>query len=154
MTNRCQAQYLRIFDEATTYTRWQSYYIGQTVTWQAASWSYHPFNADGLIGGTSGSDVGVSIDVPATSVAVQAFTDALSNNYLCQLLIYEFNSLRQQSGPPASQLLIGSYVGEVTGINGSFSLLQVQLGSSLAPVGAQTPPRKYTNYLVGAPIRL
>lgn len=154
MTNRCQAQYLRIFDESTTYTRWQSYYIGTTVTWQSNSWTYHPFNADGMIGGTSGSDVGVSIEVPATSTAVQVFTDALSNNRLCQLLIYEFNSSRQQTSPPSNQLLIGSYVGEVTGINGSFSLLQVQLGSSLAPVGAQTPPRKYTNYLVGAPIRL
>lgn len=154
MANRGQSQYLRIFDEAATYTRWQSYYIGQTVTWQTASWAYHPFNADGLIGGTAGSDVGVSIDIPATGAAVEAFNDALSNNRLCQLLMYEFSTALTQTGPQATQLLIGSYVGEVIGISGSFAQLQISLGSSLAPVGAQVPPRKFTSALIGAPIRI
>lgn len=154
MANRSQSQYLRIFDEAATYIRWQSYYIGSTITWQSASWSYHPFNADGLIGGTAGSDVGVSIEIPATTAAVDAFNDALSNNRLCQLLIYEFNSSLSQTVPQSGQYLIGSYVGEVIGISGSFALLQIALGSSLAPVGAQVPPRKFSSALIGAPIRI
>ena len=54
MANRAQAQYLRIFDEVATYARFQSYYIGQAVTWESASWSYHPFAANGMIGGTPG----------------------------------------------------------------------------------------------------
>ena len=132
----------------------RSYYIGQTITWQSASWAYHPFNANGLVAGTAGSDVGLSIDIPATGAAVQAFDDALTNNRLCQVLLYEFSTLLSQTLPQASQLLIGSYVGEVIGISGSFAELQISLGSSLAPVGAQVPPRKYSSILIGAPIQI
>lgn len=154
MSNRSQSQYLRIFDAASTYYRWQNYYVGQSITWQAASWAYHPFVANGLIGGTAGTDVGVTIDVPATSTAVVAFESALNQNRLCELRLYEFESKLLQTGPQSGQLLIGICVGEITGISGSFSSLTINLGSSLAPVGAQVPPRKFTNALIGAPIRL
>ncbi len=154
MSNRGQAQYLRIFDETTTYARWQGYYVNQTITWQNASWRYHPFTANGLIGGTAGTDVGVSIDVPATSTAVALFEAALGYNRLCELRMYEFDTRLSQAIPQSTQDLIGIYVGEVISISGSFASLTVGLGSSLAPVGAQVPPRKYTNILIGAPIRL
>ena len=154
MSNRGQAQYLRIFDGATTYLCWQNYYVGQTVTWDSQAWDYYPFLANGLIGGSTGSDTGVTITVPATSDAVPEFETALSANYLIELKLYEFSTALSQNQPQASQLLIGAYIGEVIGISGSFSTWQVQLGSGLAPVGAQAPPRKFTSLLVGAPLRL
>jgi hypothetical protein len=154
MSNRGQAQYLRLFDDAATYTRWQGYYVNQTITWQNASWNYHPFTANGLIGGTAGTDVGVTIDVPATSTAVAAFENALNLNRLCEVRIYEFDTRLTQAAPQATQALIGIFVGEVISLGGSFASLTVSLGSSLAPVGAQVPPRKYTNILIGAPLRL
>jgi len=154
MSNRGQSQYLRIFDESSTYYRWQNYYVGQTVTWDTASWVYQPFVANGFIGGSAGTDVGVTVDVPATGTAVSAFESALNQNRLCELRLYEFDSSLGQAGPQSGQLLIGVYVGEIIGINGSFSQLTVSLGSSLAPVGAQVPPRKFTNAMIGAPLRL
>jgi hypothetical protein len=154
MSNRGQAQYLRLFDDASTYTRWQGYYVNQTITWQNASWNYHPFTANGLIGGTAGTDVGVTIDVPATSTAVTAFENALNLNRLCEVQIYEFDTRLTQAAPQSTQALIGIYVGEVISIGGSFASLTIGLGSSLAPVGAQVPPRKYTNILIGTPLRL
>ena len=153
MSSRGQAQYLRIFEGATTYLRWQGFYVGQSVTWDTQQWNYYPFVANGLIGGSSGSDSGVSISVPATAAAVEIFETALYENRLIELKVYEFNTLLSQAEPQAGQLLIGSFVGEVTGISGSFSALEIQLGSSLAPVGAQAPPRKFTSLLVGAPLR-
>ena len=96
----------------------------------------------------------MSITLPATSLAVTAFETALNNNYLCEIKMYQFYSALTQITPQASQILIGTYVGEVTGISGSFVQLEIRLGSSLSPVGAQVPPRKYTGALVGAPIRL
>jgi hypothetical protein len=85
---------------------------------------------------------------------VAAFESALNQNRLCELRLYEFDSSLGQAGPQSGQLLIGVYVGEIIGINGSFSQLTVSLGSSLAPVGAQVPPRKFTNAMIGAPLRL
>jgi hypothetical protein len=56
--------------------------------------------------------------------------------------------------PQSSQALIASFVGEIIGIGGSFTELTIELGSSLAPVGAQAPPRNFTSILIGAPLRL
>lgn len=153
MTSRSQSQYLRIFDNSSTYTRWQSYYINQTVTWSSASWEYHPFTANGVVGG-AGSGNDISIEIPATTAAVSAFTAALNNNRLCQVSMYEFDSLIGQAAPPAGQTLIGLFTGEVIGVSGSFVTLSITLGSSLAPVGAQVPPRKFSNLLIGSPIKL
>lgn len=154
MTDRAQSYFLRIFDDAGTYARWQSYYVNLTVTLASQQWEYYPFVANGLIGGSSGSDSGVTIEVPATEEATFAFQDALNQNRLVEVKVYEFNSAQTQSQPPASQVTIGTFVGEVTGISGTFSLLSIQLGSGLAPVGAQAPPRKFSTLLIGAPIRL
>jgi len=154
MANRGQSQYLRIFNGATTIERWQNYYVNQTVTLSSASWSYFPFSASGLASGAPGTADDVTIELPATSAAVALFESAINNSYLCELKAYEFDSRLTQSAPQASQLLIVNYVGEVIGISGSFTSLAIKLGSSLAPVGAQVPPRKFTSRLIGAPIRI
>jgi len=154
MANRGQSQYLRLFDLSGTYLRWQAYYVNQTITLDSQQWSYHPFTADGLIGGSPGTDTGISISVPATVAAVTAFETALSLNRLCEIKMYEFDTRLSQTGPQASQLLIGAFVGEVIGIGGSFANLTISLGSSLAPVGAQAPPRKFTSTMIGAPLRI
>jgi hypothetical protein len=153
MSNRGQAQYLRIFDNAGTYVRWQGYYVGQTVTWDSQQWSYFPFVANGLINGDIGSDSGVSITVPATADAVDVFEQALRLNRLCEIKIYEFDTRLTQAQPQATQALIGAFVGEIVTIGGSFAAWDISLGSSLSPVGAQVPPRKFNNLLIGAPIR-
>ena len=82
------------------------------------------------------------------------FHTAISENYLCEIKLYEFDSRLSQSAPQSGQLLIGSYIGEVVGISGSFIEYDVSIGSSLAPVGAQVPPRSFSSRLVGNPIKL
>jgi hypothetical protein len=154
MSNRGQAQYLRIYEGSTTYQRWQGYYVNTTVTWDGASWVYRPFAVNGLIGGTPGTDVGITVEAPATESILQAFKDALNFNRLIEIKLYEFDTRLTNAAPQAGQLLIGTYVGEAVSMGGSFSLIELRLGSTLAPVGAQIPPRKYTNRLIGAPIRM
>lgn len=154
MSNRGQAQYLRIYEGTTTYQRWQGYYVNTTVTWDSASWVYRSFAVNGLIGGTPGTDVGITIEAPATESILQAFKDALNFNRLIEIKLYEFDTRLTNAAPQAGQLLIGTYVGEAVSMGGSFSLIELRLGSTLAPVGAQIPPRKYTNRLIGAPIRM
>jgi hypothetical protein len=154
MANRGQSQYLRLFSGATTYKRWQNYYVNQTVTWDSQQWAYYPFVTDGFIGGNTGTQIGSNIEVPATTEAVDLFTAALTNNWLCEVRFYEFPTQLSQNQPQSGQLLIGTLVGEVVNVKGTFTLLTIDLGSSLAPVGAQVPPRKYTNTLIGAPLRL
>jgi hypothetical protein len=153
MSNRGQAQYLRIFGGSTTYERWQGFYVGQTITLESQQWRYYPFVANGLIGGNAGNDEGVTVTVPATSTAVLSFEQALSENYLVEVRVFEFDTRLTQAQPQTTQQLIGTFIGEVLNISGSFSSIDVALGSGLASIGAQAPPRTFTSTLIGAPLR-
>lgn len=154
MANRAQAQYLRLFDESATYYRWQNFYFNQAVTWDSVLWNYHPFVLNALVGTATQAEAGITVTIPATYIAVNALQNALDKNWLCELKMYEFDSRLSQATPQAGQLLIGTFIGEVVGIGGSFTELDVSIGSSLAPVGAQVPPRSFSSRLVGNPIKL
>jgi hypothetical protein len=152
---RAEAQYMRIFDSAgTTYFRWQSYYVGSTVTWSSQSWEYHPFSARGLVSGQTGGASSLQVTIPATPAAVQAIEAALANVRLVEILQYSFDPTVNNATPQGGQTLMASFIGEVVGAGGDFSQITFQLGSILAPIGAQVPPRKYTSILIGAPCRL
>tara|TARA_R100001463_G_scaffold1095_2_gene4586 strand:- start:132 stop:593 length:462 start_codon:yes stop_codon:yes gene_type:complete len=151
---RAQAQYLRIFDDTTSYARWQSYYVNQSVTLSGDSYEYMPFNASGIVqSGASGGKT-VLVEAPSTTSMVEAITLALSNGRFCELRVFEFDSRLDQTAPQSGQTLIATYTAKVINVSGTFTSLNFELGSSLSPVGAQVPPRKFTSYLIGAPLRI
>jgi hypothetical protein len=151
---RGQSQYLRIFSGSTTYQRWQSYYVNTSVTWESAAWAYQPFDADGITAGEVQSESSISVTLPATTNVMQVVLQALDEARLAELRLYEFDTILGNSTPQAGQTLIASYLGEVVGVSGGFTSIQMQLGSSISPVGAQVPPRKFTTKLIGAPCQL
>ena len=151
---RGQSQFLRIFSGSTTYQRWQSYYVNSSVTWESAAWSYQPFDADGITAGEVQSESSISVTLPATTNVMEVVLQALNEARLAELRLYEFDTILGNSTPQAGQTLIASYLGEVVGVSGSFTSIQMQLGSSISPVGAQVPPRKFTTKLIGAPCQL
>ena len=151
---RGQSQFLRIFSGSTTYQRWQSYYVNTSVTWESASWSYQPFDADGITAGEVQSESSISVTLPATTNVMEVVLQALDEARLAELRLYEFDTLLGNSTPQTGQTLIASYLGEVVGVSGSFTSIQMELGSSLSPVGAQVPPRTFSTRLIGAPCKL
>jgi hypothetical protein len=151
---RAQSQYLRIFSGSTTYQRWQSYYVNTSVTWESASWSYQPFDADGITAGEVQSESSISIRLPATTNVIEVVLQALDEARLAELQFYEFDTILGNSTPQTGQTLIASYLGEVVGVKGGFTEIEIELGSSLAPVGAQVPPRTFSTRLIGAPCKL
>jgi hypothetical protein len=151
---RAQAQYLRIFSGSTTYQRWQSYYVNTSVTYGGAVWAYQPFDADGITAGEVQSESSILVRIPATTNAIEVALQALDQARLAELQLYEFDTLPGNATPQAGQTLIASYLGEVVGVSGSFASIEMELGSSLAPIGAQVPPRKFTSKLTGSPCKL
>lgn len=151
---RAQSQYLRIFSGSTTYQRWQSYYVNTSVTWAGASWSYQTFDADGITAGEVQSESSISIRLPATTNVIEVVLQALNESRLAELQFYEFDTLLGNDIPQAGQTLIASCLGEVVGVSGSFTEIRMELGSSLAPIGAQVPPRTFSTRLIGAPCKL
>jgi hypothetical protein len=151
---RGQSQFLRIFSGNTTYQRWQAYYVNTSVTWESASWSYQSFDADGITAGEVQSESSISVTLPATTNVMEVVLQALDEARLAELRLYEFDTLLGNSIPQTGQTLIASYLGEVVGVSGSFTSIQMELGSSLSPVGAQVPPRTFSTRLIGAPCKL
>jgi hypothetical protein len=151
---RAQAQYLRIFSGSTTYQRWQSYYVNTSVTYDSNVWAYQPFDADGITAGEVQSESSISVTLPATTNVMEVVLQALDDARLAELRLYQFDTLLGNTTPQTGQTLIASYLGEVVGVSGGFTSIQMQLGSSLSPVGAQVPPRTFSTRLIGAPCKL
>jgi len=152
--SRAQAQYLRIYTGGTDKQLWQSYYVNSTISLSSKSWTYFPFTADGLMSSSASGGNTVSLTCPATTTAINALTEALNNQYLVELKVYEFDSRLSNDAPQSGQSLIINFLGLVTSLGGGFTTLNVNIGSSLSPVGASAPPRKFTSDLIGVPIRL
>ena len=152
---RAQAQYLRIYDSGgITYARWQSYYAHTTVTWESAAWQYQAFEADGITSGQTGDESGIAVTLPATSVVLDQIAPAVRKARLVELRLYQFNTLLGNTTPQAGQELIAQFTGEIVSASGGFTTITLELGSSLAPVGAQVPPRTLTTRLIGKGCRL
>ena len=151
---RGQSQYLRIFDDSGTYHRWQSYYVNTIISFGGSSWIFHHFDVDGFTVGQTGDEGGVSVSIPATAYVMDIVADCLRNARLVELAMYEFNTLLGDDEPQEDQVLIASYVGEVVAAAGTLESISLELGSSLSPVGAQIPPRKFTSRLIGVPCKL
>ena len=151
---RGQSQYLRIFDEGGSYQLWQNYYINATVVRGGDVWSFLSFDVDGFTAGQTGDEGGVSVTLPATALVMDVVADALRNARLVELTMYEFDTLEGNDAPQVDQELIASYVGEVVAAGGPLETVNLELGSSLSPVGAQVPPRKFTSRLIGVPVKL
>jgi hypothetical protein len=152
--SRAQASYLRIYSGSTNYQLWQSYYTNSTISLSGLSWSYFPFNADGMISSGAAGGNAVSITCPAVQTSVDAFNLALARERLCELKVYEFDSRLSNVLPQSGQTLIISFLGVVNSLSGDFNTLSIELGSSLSRTGSQAPPRKFTSYQIGAPIQL
>jgi hypothetical protein len=152
--NRAQAHYLRIYKSTTDYELWQSYYVNKTVTVDSKNYQYFPFQTGGIQESSALGALGMSLTVPASQKAIEAFEAAINNQWLVEISVYEFDSRLGNGSPQSGQILITSFVGQVTSLSGSFTRLEIGLGSALATVGSQAPPRTFTTALVGNPLRI
>lgn len=151
---RAQSQWLQLSSGGTVYARWQNFYNNVAITFDGATWSWLPFDADGYVEGQTGDEGEISVTLPATTPVLEILERALDGGWMAELSVYEFDSLAGAGAPLPDQTLIASAVGEVVGAAGSFATVTLQLGSSLSPVGAQVPPRTCTTRLVGVPCKL
>lgn len=154
MTVRAQASYFRVYSGATTYVRWQSYYVNKSVTLSGASYEYFPFECSGVSETSAFGAQSMTVTMPATERARDVLQDALYSERLCEVKVYEFNGILGQDVPVSSQVLIVDFVGKIRKMSGSFTSIEIEIGIPLSPVGSQIPPRNYTSALVGSPMRI
>jgi hypothetical protein len=153
---RAQAQYLWIFDGGATYQRWQNFYVSSTVSWNGFLWQWIDFGCDGMIDSDGADEGGLSIVIPATPQVIREVEDAVRAARLIGIYSYEFDTLQPggEIAPLTDQTFVAGFVGEVVGARATLESIEVELGSSLSPVGAQIPPRLFSTQLIGVPCKL
>lgn len=151
---RAQSQFLRIYTSGgSDHHLWQNFYVNQSVTVSSKTHRYFPFTWGGISESSAIGEQTVDLVLPATSLAISAFEAAFTSKHLCELKAYEFDSRFGTAVPQSFQTTIGSFLGYVLTMGATETELSVELGSTIAPVGAQIPSRTASNRLIGVPIQ-
>ena len=110
MSNRAQAQYIRIYESGgSDYYRWQNYYVNSTVSWNSKTWDYFPFECLGVVESSVADQTNVPLRFPATNIAVMAVEAALFNQLICEVRVYEFDNRLSNRVPQSDQTLIADF---------------------------------------------
>jgi hypothetical protein len=106
---------------------------------------------DGFLAAATSAQDSVQVTLPLTAETVTWLENGLANAWLVTIKLYQFDPTLPSVPPPLT--LVTEYHGEVLSGRRNASQLSIEVGSSLSPVIAQVPPRKYTTTLVGEPPR-
>lgn len=140
---------VRQADYSTVVARYQSYWPGLTVD----SHTFYPFNPTAIVSNATGGQQSLSIDLAISGEIVSVIEAGLGNGYFIELNFYQFTPTTDGS-PPTAKTLFASYIGELISASQDETTLSIQVGSSLDPVEAQVPPRKFTTTLIGEPPKI
>jgi hypothetical protein len=135
--------------------RWQSRWIGATVTHEGQAWGYRDFDWDGLPSGaqSDAAQVGLTfIGLPSTLAVLMGAQD---NGWRGRLRVYQYPVADDGPSPPGSMVLVGSPRGLVSIESITLTTIRVSLASAqLARGGAAFPPRLADQSLIGIPCQL
>lgn len=133
-----------------TTAKWQSYFRDTTP----AGFAFLEFRTGGIVATQEGDAAEATVILPAIPAVVDAANTASATAGLVALRFYEFAPSLGDTAPNGSEVLLHEFQGEVTGGSSDLYTITLQLGSSLASVGASVPPRRFSAALIGAPCRL
>jgi len=140
---------VRQSDYTTIVRQHQNRWPKQTV-W---GYTFLPFKNSGFLSSRSGGQSEIEVEFPITGSLVSLIETAMVSNYLFQVELRQFNPPDGDALPPTS-VVAASYLGQIVGASYSEAGITVSLGSTLDPVEASAPPRRFTTALVGRPPKL
>lgn len=95
----------------------------------------------------------MQVTFPIAGSLVALIETAMASNYYFELELREF--LPPSTGDvPATTALGAKYLGQIVGASYDETGITVSLGSTLDPVEASAPPRRFTSALAGKPPKL
>ena len=103
---------------------------------------------------TSWVGLGTVVGVPApilsrmVEVTQAALSDAAVQRRLVELTMLQFDS-SDAGEPPEDSSVIARFEGEAVGGSATLTRITMLVGSVLAPIGSQIPPRTITTNLIG-----
>lgn len=145
---QAQAQRLRIFNsELKIVQAFQSYWVGTRVEGH----SFLTYDTGVITTSNTGDAQTLDVSFPATGAITKLVDDAYRLGYIFETEIIQFDA---DEGPvPPPYYTIAKFIGKVETAGYDGTTITVTLGSSLNPVGAQVPPRRFTTDRIGTPLR-
>jgi hypothetical protein len=140
---------VRGVDFVTVVKRVQNYWPGQTVD----QFQHYPFATGHITSSRSGGQSGIEIRLAISKEMIDLIEAALLNSYVFELRLERFTPSATDATTRTAHVIASSY-GELVSASYDESSITLSIGSSLDPVEAQAPPRKFTTRLVGTPPQL
>ena len=144
---RAIAQLLRIHDGVIDYQRFQNHWL-EPISYDSKRWRFARFESSAIVAGLSGDETGMTVDFPADGMNVPAVQWAISQRRLVELTMLQFDSA-DAGEPPEDSSVIARFEGEAVGGTATLTRITMLVGSVLAPIGSQIPPRTITTNLIG-----
>lgn len=116
-------------------------------------YGFSPFVAGAITSNVSGGQQSFTVEFGLQPALEQLVEDSAANEYVYDCELKEFTPTADGS-PPATLTTFARFVGHVLAASKTDRSLTVEIGSSLDPVKAQVPPRKFTTALTGEPPQL
>lgn len=148
------AHFLIVADGATVVARWQQSWRWRTVEFGGHQWEWLPFSARGIVSGDVSSEASLEIRLPVTGRTGPIFRNALHLGWWTTFQGWEFDGGSIDNGPPPDGRMVTDYQGEIVNLSRGAGSMTVEIGSPLAPIGVQFPPRSMTATLIGVPCQL
>jgi hypothetical protein len=138
----------------STLARYQSRWVGKTVTWENSSWQHVPgMEASGISSGqAAGSQAAISL--PLTAVYYDIARRVFNPPGIAVIRKYDLNPNLSDDGPQPYMVEIGNCIGQVIQMTNTTSQISLVLGSVLSPTGASFVPRTITTQLAGSLITI
>lgn len=151
MTAAFSAAFLDLTSPAgETMARWQSRWIGATVSHEGQPWAYRDFDWDGIPSGAQSDAAQVGLRFIGLPNTLTVLMEAQDNGWSGRLRVYQYPVADDGPSPPGSMVLVGSPRGLVSIQSISITEIRVSLASAqIARGGAAFPPRTADQSLIG-----
>jgi len=132
--------------------RWQSRWIGATVTFEGQAWSYVDLDWDAIASGAQSDASQAALTFVGLPTTLSVLLEAQENGWRGRLRVYFYPADDDGPSPPASMVLTASARGLVSVASYNMTQIQVSLLSAQIPIGgASFPPRRADQSLIGVP---
>ena len=139
------AIFVRFYGPTRSEVKWQNFFVDKTVD----GYVYRNFQSTDVVMNRSASEGGINVTMGATADNLALFEDAIANEWLAELVIYEMNVAGGMPSDLTGATIAARFVGEIMGMETNLTTLAVEIGTAMDAVSGEIPGRRITTSLVG-----
>ena len=136
---------VRFYLNGSTKAQWQNFWNDKTV----GGFNPMSFKTSAILMNRSADEGGITIQLPCLADHINFFLQAIENEYLADVRLYEQDVSTDMPNDLSSMTLISRFVGEVQTMNMTVDTVAVSIGAGIDAVNGEIPGRRITTSLVG-----